>query len=281
MTREAVARRLPRPVPTVLLNCYIEDRALPAVVPGQLAGGQAATQRLIRAGHRRIAIVNGEMWMDAAQDRFRGYRRALATADIAFDPDLVREGNWEYASGAAATRSLLAMKDPPSAIFFANDRMAVGGYAALAEAGLPVSADISVIGYDDQPICQELDPPLTSLVLPHREMGQWAIDWLRHEAPRAHHSKRPIVKLDCPLVERESVDPAGEGWAAPTWSCRGLEETPGSAALTRPACPPALPAPPTAPAHAPRSLRRWPARGRGGRTRGRRRGSGGRGWCAS
>jgi LacI family transcriptional regulator len=214
MTRKVTPPQLPRPVPTVLLNCYTDDRSLPAVVPGELAGGQAATQRLLRAGHRRIAIVNGEMWMDAAQDRFRGYRRALATADIAFDPDLVREGNWEYASGAAATRSLLALADPPTAIVFANDRMAVGGYAALAAAGLRVPRDLSVIGYDDQPICQELDPPLTSLVLPHREMGQWAIDWLLHEAARPHRGKHPIVKLDCPLVERESVGPPAAQGAA-------------------------------------------------------------------
>jgi LacI family transcriptional regulator len=218
MTRRIEPPELPRSVPTVLLNCYTEDRALPSVIPGEIAGGQAATTHLARAGHRRIAIVTGEMWMEAAQDRLRGYRRALATADVPFDPELVREGNWEYGSGYEAARALTSLPDPPTAIFFANDRMAVGGYARLREQGLRIPQDISVIGYDDQAICQELSPPLTTMVLPHREMGQWAVEWLLHEAQRPHggrHSETerphqgrfPVVKLDCPLVDRDSVGP--------------------------------------------------------------------------
>lgn len=207
MTRRIEPPQLPRHVPTVLLNCYTDDRSFPAVVPGELAGGQSATQRLVRAGHRRIAHVTGEMWMEAAQDRLRGYRRALATADLPFDPDLVCEGNWEYGSGHDAARRLMGLPDPPTAIFFANDRMAVGGYALLRERGLRIPEDVSVIGYDDQAVCQELTPALTTMVLPHREMGQWAVERLLHQAGRPHGGRHAIVKLDCPLVERDSVGP--------------------------------------------------------------------------
>ena len=68
-------------------------------MPGEVAGGHRATEALIDAGHQRIAIITGELWMDAARDRLKGYRQALATADIPYDPALVREGNWQPSAG--------------------------------------------------------------------------------------------------------------------------------------------------------------------------------------
>ena len=98
------------PAPIVLLNCHAPGGALPSVAPGEVAGGHAATDVLIRAGHRRIGYINGETSMEAARQRLRGYRQALATADLPFDPDLVREGNWQPLSGYDATRSLMALQ---------------------------------------------------------------------------------------------------------------------------------------------------------------------------
>ena len=167
-------------------------------------GEEAATAHLIALGHRRIAHVTGELWMEAARDRLKGYRRALARAGLAFEKGLVREGNWDYASGQRATGALLDLAEPPTAIFFANDRMAVGGYAALLARGLRVPEDISVVGYDDQPIAQELSPPLTSLVLPHREMGPWAVDWLLRRAARPRPQRFRKIHIPCPLVARSS-----------------------------------------------------------------------------
>ena len=152
------------------------DRHFPAVVPGEVAGGHRATDALIEAGHRRIAHITGEMWMDAARDRLRGYREALAAADIPYDPDLVAEGNWLPSAGYEHTRALMSLPNPPTAIFCANDRMAVGCYEALKELGLRIPDDVSVIGYDDDEVARHLSPQLTTLVLPHRLMGRWAID---------------------------------------------------------------------------------------------------------
>src|SRR5688572_20762297 len=101
-------------IPVVLLNCFSIDRRFPAVVPGEVAGGHMATNALIEAGHRRIAHITGEMWMDAARDRLRGYREALATADIPYDPDLVIEGNWLPSAGYEATRALMSLPNPPT-----------------------------------------------------------------------------------------------------------------------------------------------------------------------
>jgi LacI family transcriptional regulator len=143
--------------------------------------------------------------MSAAQDRLKGYRRALATADIPFDPDLVADGNWSASAGYDATVKLLALTSPPTAIFCQNDRMAIGCYEALKEAGLSIPEDMSVVGYDDEEISRHLHPRLTTSILPHRAMGQWAIEQL--EARRPARERYPIAKLECALVERDSVAP--------------------------------------------------------------------------
>lgn len=193
-------------IPVVLLNCFSPDRLFPAVVPAEVAGGHSATALLTRAGHRRIAHITGEMWMDAARDRLKGYREALAEADIAYAPELVAEGNWLPSSGYEHTRALMALPEPPTAIFCANDRMAVGCYQALKEHGLRIPDDVSVVGYDDDEVARHLSPQLTTLLLPHRSMGRWAVE--KALAPGAEkRSKHHLVKTECLLVERQSVSP--------------------------------------------------------------------------
>jgi LacI family transcriptional regulator len=194
-------------IPVVLLNCFSIDRHFPAVVPGEVAGGHSATNALIEAGHRRIAHITGEMWMDAARDRLRGYREALATADIPYDPDLVVEGNWLPSAGYEATRALMSLSSPPTAIFCANDRMAVGCYEAIKELGLRIPDDVSVIGYDDDEVARHLSPQLTTLVLPHRTMGRWAVERALAFTDAARREKYHVVKFECPLIERDSIGP--------------------------------------------------------------------------
>ena len=191
-------------IPVVLVHCYTTDHAVPAVVPSEIAGGQHSTRHLIQHGHRRVGTITGEPWMEAAKDRLKGYRRALATADIPFDPELVVEGDWSASAGYAATKELLTLDDPPTAIFCQNDRTAIGCYEALKEAGMRIPEDISVIGYDDEEISRHLHPQLTTSVLPHRAMGRWAIEQLDGVA-QSSGTRHPITKLECPLVERLSV----------------------------------------------------------------------------
>jgi LacI family transcriptional regulator len=94
-------------VPTVLLNCYTSDASVSSVVPAEVAGGHTATDHLLAAGHKRIGYINGEPWQDAARDRLKGYRTALATADLPFAPELVREGDWSPDTGFEHTLSLM------------------------------------------------------------------------------------------------------------------------------------------------------------------------------
>jgi LacI family transcriptional regulator len=193
-------------VPVVLLDCWSKDHAFPAVLPADVAGGSRATDFLISAGHKRIAHITGEAWMDVTKDRLRGYRDALATADLAFDPDLVREGNFQLSSGYEATLSLMRMPRPPTAIFCANDAMALGCYEALKELGLRIPDDVSVVGFDDDEIASHLMPKLTTLTFPRHQMGAWAAE--RALAPGHDRSEtHRVVKIECQLVERQSVSP--------------------------------------------------------------------------
>jgi LacI family transcriptional regulator len=206
-TREAHLPAALQGVPVVLLNCHDDQHKLPTIVPGEVAGGHAATEHLIAAGHERIGFINGERWMEAAQDRFKGYRRALATADLPFDATLVREGDWMAGSGYAATLELMALARPPSAIFAANDLMALGVLEALRQLGKAVPDDVAVIGYDDQEISRHTRPPLTTMVLPNYEMGRAAVEALLGlvAGDADARVRRPLIKIDCPLVERETV----------------------------------------------------------------------------
>lgn len=208
MTREV---RVPKELydcgkPVVLLNCYSPDRRFPSVLPGEVAGGHLATRTLAAAGHKRIAHITGEMWMDAAKSRLKGYRQALASAEIPYLRELVVKGDWSTSAGYERTMSLLNMSDPPTAIFCANDRTAIGAYEAVKELGLRIPEDISIVGYDDQEVARHLNPPLTTLVLPHRDMGRWAFGTaVENFGGPDGRSQFPLVKLECTLVERASV----------------------------------------------------------------------------
>jgi LacI family transcriptional regulator len=207
-TREVALPEALRTVPTVLLNCHDDTARVPAVVPGEVGGGHAATEFLISQGHARIGFINGEPWMEAAKDRLKGYRRALATADLPFDPALLRDGDWMSGTGFDATLSLMKEPRPPSAIFCANDLMALGALEALKQLGLRVPEDVSVLGYDDQEISRHTHPPLSTVVLPNYEMGRAAVEMLLSVAAGERDaSRRWLVKIDCPLVERETVRP--------------------------------------------------------------------------
>lgn len=184
----------------VLLNCYEAGARFPSVVPAERRGGQVATEALLAAGHRRIAFISGEPWMEASDQRMEGYERAMRAAGLPVDPSLVVEGNFLPSGGRAATLRLMAGPTRPDAIFCANDLMAIGCYEALKELGERIGTTIAVMGYDDQEVAQHLSPALSTVLLPHREMGQWCARTLIADEARVPEQ----LRLECPLVLRES-----------------------------------------------------------------------------
>lgn len=185
---------------SVLLNCHDARGRFSSIVPAERRGGEVATQALIAAGHRRIAFISGEPWMEASDQRMEGYERAMRAANLQVDPSLVVEGNFLPSGGREATLRLMSGATRPDAIFCANDLMAIGCYEALKELGERIGETIAVIGYDDQEIAQHLSPALSTVLLPHREMGQHCAAQLLDDKP---HAPRQI-RIECPLVPRRS-----------------------------------------------------------------------------
>ncbi|WP_407345347.1 LacI family DNA-binding transcriptional regulator [Pengzhenrongella phosphoraccumulans] len=195
-------------VPTVLLDCESADPTAPAVVPNEAAGARIAVDELLAHGHRRIGFVTNTDDVPATSGRLRGYKAALADAGIAFDPALVAADQSETVGGYRTSRALLDHSDRPTALFCYNDRMAMGAYRAAAELGLRIPTDISIVGFDNQEvIAVGLYPDLTTVALPHYDMGAWAVDTL--SALLTSEGGRPEnpypLQMDCPLVRRSSV----------------------------------------------------------------------------
>lgn len=200
-------REIPAPshldaTPTVLVNCFSTDPALPAIVPDERQGGRLATETLLAAGHRRIGFVNGPRGFPASAGRLWGYRDAHRAAGIPIDPRLTRSGNWWQESGAAAANALLDLDDPPTALFCANDWMAMGAYDAIKERGLRIPEDVAVIGFDNRvEVAAHLRPTLCTVALPYAEMGAGAIELLLAEQPLPRGLRQ---RVPCPLVPRGS-----------------------------------------------------------------------------
>ena len=183
-----------------MLNCYDTDGKYLSVVPAERRGGEDATKALIAEGYKRIAFISGEPWMEASDQRMEGYERALRRAGIPVDPSLVVEGNFLPSGGRRATLKLLSHETRPDAIFCANDLMAIGCYDVLKENGIRVGSDIAVLGYDDQEVAEHLFPTLSTVLLPHREMGTWTVQRLVKDDEINGFQKR----LKCPVILRES-----------------------------------------------------------------------------
>jgi LacI family transcriptional regulator len=200
-------------IPMVLANCFSPTREFASVVPDEVSGGYVATRRLLEAGHRRIAFlnfgVNGEQPapIPATAGRLAGYQQALAEYDIPYVPELVRYTEPFPQFHFQATRELLSLAHPPTAFFCGNDRIALGCYAALSDLGLRIPDDVAVVGFDNQiDIAQGLWPPLTTVQLPHYEMGKWAVEYLLQLSADPALRTAPIQhQIACPLVERASV----------------------------------------------------------------------------
>jgi LacI family xylobiose transport system transcriptional regulator len=179
---------------------------VPSVGATNWQGGLAATRHLLELGHRRIGVIGGPSSMMCSRARIDGYRAALETAGVAFDPALVRSGNFHHEAGRDAGLELLRLPDPPTAVFAGNDLQALGLYEAARELGLRIPEDLSVIGFDDLPIARWVGPPLTTVRQPLTEMAEAAAR-LVLDLGRGRRPSTDRVELATSLVARSSTAP--------------------------------------------------------------------------
>jgi|UniRef100_UPI0035CA7C54 LacI family transcriptional regulator len=174
------------------------------LVTGERAAASVMTEHLIGLGHRRIAMITGPLHFHSASEREQGYRTALERAGIVLHPSYVREGDYGYASGLAAAAELLALPEPPTAIFACNDIMAAAVIKAARAAGVGVPEDLSVAGFDDSDIASMLSPGITTIRRPLGEIAREAtrrvIELIETEAQRL-----PDHAVELDLVIREST----------------------------------------------------------------------------
>ncbi|MBF4661820.1 ribose operon transcriptional repressor RbsR [Cronobacter malonaticus] len=175
----AIMKRYPA-IPTVMMDWSPFDGGSDVIQDNSLLGGDIATRYLIDKGYTRIACVTGPLDKTPARLRLEGYRTAMQRAGLPVAEGYEVIGDFEFAGGLRAMQSLLALPEPPQAVFMGNDAMAVGAYHALYQAGLRIPQDIALVGYDDIELASYMTPPLTTIHQPKDELGELAIDVLIH-----------------------------------------------------------------------------------------------------
>jgi LacI family transcriptional regulator len=191
-------------VPVVSASFHVPDEKLIVVDVDNVDGGRQATQCLIDHGHRRIAMITGPKNWKAQQDRSKGFYLSLQAAGLPVEPGLVAEGDWYFESGYHAMQAILKRRLPFTGLFAQSDEMAIGALRALREAGLRVPQEVSLVGYDDLPISRFIDPPLTTISQPMREVGEIAAGLLIQEIeqPGSVQQKEGLLKTE--LILRNS-----------------------------------------------------------------------------
>lgn len=203
---ESVRRLLSIGIPVVALDRRIEGVEVDSVTVDNETAAYEAIRDLIHLGHERIAMIGGPEAVSPIRERQAGYERALREYRLADRPDLLRRGDLRAGGGYRATRDVLAAPDPPTAIFSVNNLTTIGVFRALVERGLEIPDDVSLVGFDDLPTGELLQPPLTVVSQPTYQLGARSTELLlrrveRPEAPIQH------VVLAARLVTRASTSP--------------------------------------------------------------------------
>lgn len=192
-------------IPTVVLEHDLPDTHCIAI--DDLRGGRLATKYLLELGHRRVGLIKRVPSSALSYLRAIGYRQVLEEADIPFEPELVVESKAGLAGGYESMRQLLALAKPPTAVFTHNDVLAAGAMRAIADAGLTVPEDISVVGYDDTASSSYLNPALTTIKFPVAEMGRQAGQIILQLAQDEASVPTQTLLLPIELVIRASTAP--------------------------------------------------------------------------
>lgn len=189
--------------PFVMIGRVLDNRPVNWVNNDNVAVGAMAVEHLLSRGHRRIALIAGSPDQVVTIDRRQGYANALVGAGVRLDPDYEQNGGFTREGGFQAMSRLLQLPAPPTAVFCADDLMAVGALMALKQSGL--HRQIAVIGGNDDPISQLIDPPLSTIRIPVLELGATAARVLLNLITRRATAARQVI-LPSQLVVRESTN---------------------------------------------------------------------------
>lgn len=190
-------------IAVILIDTDVAHAKFDLVRVDNRKGAFEAVSHLIRLGHQRIGIITGTSGVMTAAERLQGYRDALVSGGIAFDPELVKAGNFEIDSGYRLMLEFLDQPTPPSAMFISNESMLIGTLNALAERGVRIPRDVALVGFDNTPWAAHLTAPLTTVAQPTYEVGREAVRLLLR---RIAEPTAPVIDVMLPteLIVRES-----------------------------------------------------------------------------
>lgn len=197
-------------LPVVLVNRTIDTHDVTEVINNDELGIQLAVAHLIELGHKQIAFLGGPQNTSTGRDRYRAFRNLADNGQFELDPDLCASCTaFTEAAGHTSMLGILDCNKPFSAVVAANDLLALGCYDALEERGVSCPGDVSVTGFNDMPFVDRFSPPLTSLHIPHDELGVRAANLLLAEI-RDSDAPRTTIRLDPVLVVRGSTAAPGQ-----------------------------------------------------------------------
>lgn len=190
-------------LPIVFINANISS-GLSSVVIDDYQGAQDVVSYLLNLGHKKIAHISGPYNSINAKERLNGYLDTLKKAGIDSRPEYILEGDWRINSGYELMNKLLELNESPTAVFCANDHMAIGAMKALHNNGISIPMNMSLIGFDDSEVVEAVSPPLTSVRQPLEEIGRIAAEEIiRYIQNKSDKTVRHIV-IPAKLITRES-----------------------------------------------------------------------------
>ncbi len=207
---EFLANNLPRNLPTVIMSSRVTGGGLPSFSVDNYGGALSMMRHLVARGHSRIALIAGPEHNFDAQERLRGYRDAMAQL-VPGTEELIFQGDFSEESGWRTGNQILALANRPTAVFAANDMMAIGCLFALNEAGVQVPKEIALAGYDDIPMARFVSPPLTTVRVRIAELGAMALERLVMGIEHPERMSASPQTLRSELVVRSSCGRPPEG----------------------------------------------------------------------
>jgi LacI family transcriptional regulator len=202
-----VLRVVDSELPTAGVDVELAGPATTFAISDNVAGAREAVRHLHALGHRRIATITGLLRTRPGKDRLQGYGEGLAELGLPARADYVLEGDFYGESGRAGMAQLLALDVPPTAVFAASDMMALGAIHAVTDAGLSVPGDVSVVGFDDMQLADQMNPSLTTLRQDKAALGAAAGAELVRMIEGEDDGAAPFVMLPVELIARASSAP--------------------------------------------------------------------------
>jgi LacI family transcriptional regulator, galactose operon repressor len=195
-----------RNFPFVLLDNNQNNSKMPSIIVDNTEGGYLATKHLIELGHRRIGHIAGNLKHQSARDRLQGYYKALKQFNLEVDDQLIGHGNFVVKEAFRIATEWLSQKQRPTAIFAADDTMALASLEAARRLNFEIPRDLSIIGYDDSPICTAITPCLSTIKQPTAAMAREAVQLLlRYIENKTPRNKTVVISPE--LIVRESTGP--------------------------------------------------------------------------